>query len=104
MEIHFSDDGRGFEGDASKLGRLFQRGSSSRSTGVGLYLVRVLMERMGGRSIRCRPRRRFMPRCVSSAARTEWLRPRPRVPVLLLEDDANVAGTLTSRLTTEAAP
>jgi signal transduction histidine kinase len=27
---------------------LFQRGSSSRGTGMGLYLVRVLMERMGG--------------------------------------------------------
>ena len=49
VEINFSDDGRGFEGDASKLGRLFQRGSSSRGTGVGLYLVRVLMERMGGK-------------------------------------------------------
>ena len=30
------------------LGRLFLRGGASRGTGVGLYLVRVLMERMGG--------------------------------------------------------
>ena len=44
----YRDDGRGFEGDASKLGRLFLRGGASRGTGVGLYLVRVLMDRMGG--------------------------------------------------------
>jgi signal transduction histidine kinase len=49
VELRFADDGRGFEGDPAKLGRLFQRGSSSRGTGVGLYLVRVLMERMGGK-------------------------------------------------------
>ena len=49
VEVHVRDDGRGFEGDPAKLGRLFLRGSSSRGTGVGLYLVRVLMERMGGR-------------------------------------------------------
>ncbi len=46
--IRYRDDGRGFEGDPSKLGRLFLRGGSSRGTGVGLYLVRVLMDRMGG--------------------------------------------------------
>jgi signal transduction histidine kinase len=49
VAISFRDDGRGFEGDPSKLGRLFQRGDASRGTGVGLYLVRVLMERMGGK-------------------------------------------------------
>ena len=27
---------------------MFARGGESRGTGVGLYLVRVLMERMGG--------------------------------------------------------
>ena len=46
--LRYRDDGRGFEGDPSRLGRLFQRGGASRGTGVGLYLVRVLMERMGG--------------------------------------------------------
>jgi len=49
VELDFRDNGRGFEGDPLRLGRLFQRGSASRGTGVGLYLVRVLMERMGGR-------------------------------------------------------
>jgi signal transduction histidine kinase len=48
VELRFRDDGRGFPGDAAKLGRMFQRGGSSSGTGVGLYLVRVLMERMGG--------------------------------------------------------
>jgi signal transduction histidine kinase len=48
VTIHYRDDGRGFEGDPSTLGRLFLRGGSSKGTGVGLYLVRVLMDRMGG--------------------------------------------------------
>jgi signal transduction histidine kinase len=48
VTLTYRDDGRGFDGDASKLGRLFLRGGASRGTGVGLYLVRVLMDRMGG--------------------------------------------------------
>jgi signal transduction histidine kinase len=48
IELSYRDDGRGFQGDPESLGRLFLRGGESRGTGVGLYLVRVLMERMGG--------------------------------------------------------
>jgi signal transduction histidine kinase len=48
VELQYRDDGRGFAGDPDSLGRLFLRGGESRGTGVGLYLVRVLMERMGG--------------------------------------------------------
>jgi signal transduction histidine kinase len=48
VAIRYRDDGRGFEGDPARLGRLFLRGGESRGTGVGLYLVRVLMDRMGG--------------------------------------------------------
>jgi signal transduction histidine kinase len=48
VELRYADNGRGHDGDHERLGRLFQRGSSSRGTGMGLYLVRVLMERMGG--------------------------------------------------------
>jgi signal transduction histidine kinase len=54
VEVRYADNGRGHEGDHERLGRLFQRGSSSRGTGVGLYLVRVLMDRMGG-SVRFAP-------------------------------------------------
>jgi len=49
VEVRLRDHGRGYDGDPQQLGRLFQRGETSRGTGVGLYLVRVLMERMGGR-------------------------------------------------------
>ena len=33
-----------------RLGRLFGRGAASSGAGVGLYLVRRLMQRMGGRA------------------------------------------------------
>ena len=48
VTLRYRDDGRGYEGDPAGLGRLFLRGDASRGTGVGLYLVRVLMDRMGG--------------------------------------------------------
>jgi signal transduction histidine kinase len=48
VELRFRDNGCGYSGDANELGHLFLRGNQSRGTGVGLYLVRVLMERMGG--------------------------------------------------------
>jgi signal transduction histidine kinase len=47
-QLVYRDDGRGYQGDAAALGSMFLRGGESRGTGVGLYLVRVLMERMGG--------------------------------------------------------
>lgn len=48
VKLRFRDDGRGYEGEPAQLGLLFRRGIASRGTGVGLYLVRVLMDRMGG--------------------------------------------------------
>jgi signal transduction histidine kinase len=48
VDLRYRDDGRGYQGDPSRLGQMFARGVESRGTGVGLYLVRVLMERMGG--------------------------------------------------------
>jgi signal transduction histidine kinase len=48
IELQFCDNGPGYRGDVSQLGRIFQKGPESQGAGVGLYLVRVLMERMGG--------------------------------------------------------
>jgi signal transduction histidine kinase len=45
--INYQDNGQG-AGAAKPLGRLFRRGASSAGTGIGLYLVRALMRRMGG--------------------------------------------------------
>jgi signal transduction histidine kinase len=46
--LEYQDNGRGLSGDPQRYGRLFGRGSDSSGTGVGLYLVRALMQRMGG--------------------------------------------------------
>jgi signal transduction histidine kinase len=48
--VAFTDDGQGFAGDGRHLGSLFFRGARSQGAGVGLYLVRSLMQLMGGRA------------------------------------------------------
>ena len=48
VTVSFSDQGRGFSGDPLQLGTLFFRGERSQGAGVGLYLIRILMRRMGG--------------------------------------------------------
>ncbi len=48
--LEYQDNGRGVAAGAGRLGRLFGRGPSSSGAGVGLYLVRRLMQRMGGRA------------------------------------------------------
>lgn len=47
--LSVKDNGNGYEGDLKQLGTLFQKGSSSHGTGVGLYLAKALMKKMGGR-------------------------------------------------------
>ena len=42
------DNGRGFQGDLSKLGELFVRHARSSGSGVGLYIVRQLAKAMRG--------------------------------------------------------
>ena len=46
--LEYHDNGAGTPVPARELGRLFGRGASSAGSGVGLYLVRALMQRMGG--------------------------------------------------------
>lgn len=42
------DNGRGFQGDLSQLGKLFVRHARSSGSGVGLYIVRQLAQAMSG--------------------------------------------------------
>lgn len=51
LRVGFIDEGRGFSGDSGRLGSLFFRGAGSHGAGVGLYLIRTLMDRMGGRAV-----------------------------------------------------
>jgi signal transduction histidine kinase len=46
--VDYRDNGRGVRGGRRELGLLFGRGLESKGSGVGLYLVRALMRRMGG--------------------------------------------------------
>jgi signal transduction histidine kinase len=48
--LTFRDNGNGFDGHSRDLGTLFLRGSRSQGAGVGLYLIKVLMDRMGGKA------------------------------------------------------
>jgi signal transduction histidine kinase len=48
--LEYRDNGAGTVVPARELGRLFERGEGSGGSGVGLYLVRALMNRMGGRA------------------------------------------------------
>lgn len=46
--VIFADDGRGFHGDISRLGRMFERHSSTSGSGLGLSLAMKLAKRIGG--------------------------------------------------------
>ncbi|MBI2605537.1 MAG: HAMP domain-containing histidine kinase [Deltaproteobacteria bacterium] len=48
VELFFRDNGNGFTGTDVRLGTLFAKGPASQGAGVGLYLVKVLVERMNG--------------------------------------------------------
>jgi signal transduction histidine kinase len=50
VTLTVTDDGEPAAGLPRQLGRLFEKGSASKGAGVGLYLVRSLMQRMGGRA------------------------------------------------------
>jgi signal transduction histidine kinase len=48
--LEYQDNGQGVAPGTGRLGRLFGRGADSHGAGVGLYLVRRLMQRMHGRA------------------------------------------------------
>ena len=48
VTIQVSDDGLGFKGERSLLTKPFMRHTATSGSGLGLYLVRNLVERMGG--------------------------------------------------------
>ncbi len=48
LVLEYQDNGKGVQPGSGRLGRLFGRGPGSSGAGVGLYLVRRLMQRMGG--------------------------------------------------------
>jgi signal transduction histidine kinase len=48
--LEYQDNGVGLSGSTPRLGRLFARGANSSGAGVGLYLVRRLMQRMRGKA------------------------------------------------------
>ena len=48
VRVTVVDNGRGFQGDLSQLGRLFVRHARSSGSGVGLYIVRRLARAMNG--------------------------------------------------------
>ncbi len=46
--MRVADNGCGFQGDSSQLGKLFVRHARSSGSGVGLYIARQLLKRMNG--------------------------------------------------------
>ncbi len=49
VEIKITDNGEGFTGERSRLGERFRRFYSGSGSGVGLYLVREFLKRLGGK-------------------------------------------------------
>jgi signal transduction histidine kinase len=50
IEIRIEDDGNGFSGEYQRLGEIFIRHTARSGTGLGLYLVKLMAERLQGRA------------------------------------------------------
>ena len=48
LNISYSDNGDRFTGDTQSLGKLFYKHNSPKGSGIGLYLVKNLMQQMKG--------------------------------------------------------
>lgn len=48
VQVHVKDNGLGFSGDGHKLGELFHRPTPSSGSGLGLFICKLLLSRMGG--------------------------------------------------------
>jgi signal transduction histidine kinase len=53
VSVMVTDNGRGFAGDSTQLGKLFVRHARSSGSGVGLYIVRQLAKAMHGKVSFC---------------------------------------------------
>lgn len=58
--LRITDNGKGFAGKVEDLGTLFLRHSQSSGSGVGLYLVRNLVEKMNGKISFCTQKSRAL--------------------------------------------
>jgi len=50
VTLHISDNGAGFSGDREQLGALFARHSRNSGSGLGLFLIKSLCKKMGGKA------------------------------------------------------
>jgi signal transduction histidine kinase len=48
VEVEYNDGGEQFNGDIKKLGQLFYKHESSKGSGIGLYIIKKLTEKMDG--------------------------------------------------------
>ncbi|RMG39337.1 MAG: sensor histidine kinase [Candidatus Dadabacteria bacterium] len=69
VELEVKDNGRGFKGDAKKLGRAFFRHNSSSGNGLGLYLCRKLVAKSGGKLSITNPDNGFTVKIVLPASK-----------------------------------
>jgi signal transduction histidine kinase len=60
VEVTYDDQGAAFSGNVARLGELFYKFNSSKGSGIGLYLIRNLMQKMQGElRIEAAPHLRF---------------------------------------------